>query len=428
MITAALVAPAFAENPAAESDDEAPLMAEASIPVIGAIAPVESSRKEAKPWKPEISILDGPVKMKYSRKGLEVQSRSGNYKARVRWRTQLRFSHPFRSDPRTPADFEKPVSNELGFQRARLKADGNVFGSWLDYSFEHDLISNRVLNLYATAKVKDCLQFRGGQWKPEFTRERRTSSAKQQFVDRSIVNRAFTVDRQTGFAVLGNLMKGTRGDSWYYAGVFTGTGRGGWLEDGGHPMYLLRYQWNFLGQDIGFSSSDLEYHDSPAASVALSGVTNRSRYTRFSSSGGGYLDDFEIGSPGQFSIKQANAEFTMKYRGLSIQNENHWKNIHDNVNIATTDMRGTYAQAGYFPHWAMEWVPSRLEVGYRYAYVDPNVLISGDLQQEHTVVVNWFFEGHSNKLSFDVGRVSLTEAGKPGLSAMRYRMQWDIHF
>jgi hypothetical protein len=179
---------------------------------------------------------------------------------------------------------------------------------------------------------------------------------------------------------------------------------------------------------MGLSSSDLEYHDKPAASVAVAGATNRSRYTRFSSGGGSQIDDFKPGAPGQYSLKQFDGEFTLKYRGLSIQNENHWKNIYDNVNATSTDLRGSYVQAGYFLHNLLPRVPKKLEFGYRYAYVDPNTAVPQDFRQEHTVVVNYFFEGHDNKLSFDAGRVSLSRFGLPDLAVWRYRAQWDVHF
>jgi phosphate-selective porin len=383
-------------------------------------------KKKDKKW--EFALVDGAARVTYSRKGLEIASRGGNYKANIRWRTQLRYSYPFLNDPVKESDFQTDSEREFGFRRARLKVDGHAFRPWFAVQFEHDLKNNVVLNLVATVKKYEWLQFRVGQWKAEFSRERVISSAKQQFVERSIVNRTFTIDRQAGFGLLGHLMPGTRADSWYYAGVFTGTGRGNGFDGDGQPMFMGRYQWNFLGQDIRFSSSDLEYHDKPAASIAVAGVTNRSRYTRFSSSGGGQLAGFEPGLPGQYSIKQAMGELLLKYRGLSVQHESHWKHISDNVNTTTTNLTGSYVGAGYFPHGVVESVPRQLEIGYRYAYVDPHSARVGDLRQEHTVVVNWFFEGHDNKLTLDVGRVALAQVHGPDLSDIRFRLQWDIHF
>ena len=292
---------------------------------------------------------------------------------------QIRYSYPFESDPRKDSQFGSLKSNDIYVNRARLKADGNLFGKWFDYNFEYDLVDLNLLNLYASAKIRDWLQFRGGQFKADYSRERLVSSSKQQFADRSIVNREFTADRQAGFAVLGHLMPKTRGDSWYYFNVLTGAGRGNGFDDDGRPMIVGRYEWDFLGQDMGFSSSDIEYHQEPAAGVAVAGMTDRGRYTRFSTSGGGQLDRFETGAPGQYSLKQFNGEFVLKYRGLSIQNENHWKNVHDNINATSANMRGSYVQAGYFFHNLLPLVPKKMEFGYRYAYVDPNTAVQREL-------------------------------------------------
>jgi len=51
--------------------------------------------------------------------------------------------------------------------------------------------------------------------------------------------------------------------------------------------------------------------------VALAAVTNRSPYTRFSSAGGGQLEGFDQGEPGQYRVNQALAETALKYRGFS---------------------------------------------------------------------------------------------------------------
>ncbi len=51
---------------------------------------------------------------------------------------------------------------------------------------------------------------------------------------------------------------------------------------------------------------------------------------------------------------------------------------------------------------------------------------AGDLRQEHSLAVNYLLEGHDNKLTFEVSRLSLARAGKPDLSEIRDRSQWDV--
>ena len=77
-------------------------------------------------------------------------------------------------------------------------------------------MNNRLLTADVTIARFEGLQFKFGQWKANYSRERVDSSGKQQFAERSIVNRVFTLDRQKGAMVTGRLMKGTLGDSRYY--------------------------------------------------------------------------------------------------------------------------------------------------------------------------------------------------------------------
>jgi phosphate-selective porin OprO/OprP len=306
------------------------------------IAPV--NRTMGFEWR----LADRPLRITYSRRGLELTSAGGNYQARIQGRIQLRFSDPFPAAPEREADYQQR-GHTFGFRRARLKMEGHAFRPWFRVNIEQDLADWQTLGWFVTAARWEWLQFRAGQFKPEFNRERVTSSARQQFAERSIVNDAFQLDRQIGFAVMGHVMAGRRGDSWYSAGVFTGNGRHRGFGGGGHPLVVGRYQWNFLGRDPGFSSSDVEHHDAPAAAIGLAAATNRRRYTAFSSHGGDQLEGFAPGAPGQYTLRQVTADFLLKYRGLSIQHETHYKSIYDHIKGARTHLRGAYAQAGYSP-------------------------------------------------------------------------------
>ncbi len=410
--------------------------------VTAAAKPVAASSTAAEP------VADSPVDkatatdeiskplFQYKRSGLHIGEKGkGRFFSKVNIRSQIRFSSPSQSAPRKPSHFSQPDENDLRFRRARFKMEGHAFKPWIAFNLEHGLVENRVLDARMTIGKWEWLQFRFGQWKADYSRERMDSSGKQQFADRSIVNRAFTLDRQKGVTILGRLMKGTLGDSRYYVGAFAGNGRGFQPKTGprlnhddGAPMLMARYQWNFLGRDVGHSQSDLEYHEKPAAALAVGTASNRSRYTRFSSSGGGQLDGFELGERGQYSLRQFMEEATMKYRGLSLQHELHWKRIKDNVNISTTYTRGSYVQAGYFFHHLFPRIPKQLEIGGRWGFVDPNRDRGNDLQKEAALVVNWFFYGHGNKLTFDTSRFSLGQINAPDLSDTQVRLQWDVSF
>ncbi|MCB1022545.1 MAG: porin, partial [Acidobacteria bacterium] len=325
--------------------------------------------------------------------------------------------------------------DNLGLKRARFKMEGHVAKPWLTYKIEHDLVGNRLLDARFTVAKWKWLQFSAGQWKAEYSRERVDSSGKQQFAERSIVNRAFTVDRQKGVMLHGRVGEDQWWDSQYFSGVFSGNGRGfrqpaltQQSHDDGGALWVNRYQWNALGGGVGFSQSDLERTRKPALSLAVASARNRSRYTRFSSSGGGQLDGFSAGAPGQYSIRQELVEAAFKYRGFSTQNEYHWKSVRDNLSGRLTPLRGMVLQAGYFPSEAWAAIPRQLEVGVRKAFVDPNANVARDRQREIALVVNWFFEGHNDKLTFDVSRYSLVRQTGAELGDVQVRAQWELTF
>lgn len=371
---------------------------------------------------------------RYTSKGLEVGSKDGAFSARINGRSQLRFSAPFVSAPRKPSHFDREDDNDMRFRRARLKADGHLGKSWIEYKYEHDLVGGNLLDLRFDIGP-EWLKLRVGQWKADYSRERSDSSGKQQFAERSIVNRAFTLDRQKGAMAVGRLGKGTLFDTQYYAGVFTGQGRGVFRDrrvptdaPDGSPLWILRYQWNPLGGGVGFSQSDLERLDKPRLSFAVATAGNRSSYTRFSSSGGGQLDGFAAGAPGQYSIRQQLEETAFKYRGLSVQHEWHWKRVFDHLSQRRTRLSGSYLQTGYFFHEIFNKIPKQLELAARLAFVDPDQSRSGDVMHETGLAVNWFFRGHNDKLTFDVGRYSLRENSGLRRSALGLRAQWDVSF
>src|SRR5690606_28120780 len=151
-----------------------------------------------------------------------------------------------------------------------------------------------------------------GQWKTYYNRERVISSGKQQMVDRSILNRPFTLDRQQGIEFYGRVFPETLADFTYHLSILTGAGRGATENDDGNLMYVGRLQWNMFGRELEMTGSDLKFHEKPTGLIAFAGATNRSPYTRFSQSGGGELTGFEVGVPGQYRVNQALLETAFK--------------------------------------------------------------------------------------------------------------------
>ncbi len=364
-----------------------------------------------------------PVTVSYGKKGLEFKSRDGKYAMQLRARFQFRYSYPQEGNsltPVSPISFDDKDVSSFRVRRARLKIGGHGYQPWLKYYLEYDFPSNTLLDWRVDVAKFKWATLRVGQWKINYNRERVDSSGRQQFVERSIVNAPFTLDRQIGAMLYGGLFAGTPAYLKYNVGVFTGVGINQKRNDDSHMLYLARLQWNFFGRDVPFSQSDVGYTKKPTGSLAVAAAHNRADRFNFptTSRAAGVVD-------GQFEINQAVEEVAFKYRGFSLQQEFHIKEVIDRINKTETTSVGAYAQAGYFPHALINSIPRPLEVDYRYAFVDPNDTVRGDIRREHTVAVNWFFAGHRNKLTADYSH--LTREG--GFSPVdRVRLQWDVTF
>ncbi|WP_426485994.1 OprO/OprP family phosphate-selective porin [Flavobacterium sp. 2] len=367
------------------------------------------------------------INVSYGSKGIELRTRDNKFLFQLQSRLQFRFSTPNDTDPLTYDDYSQEAKTTFKINRARLKVGGHAFHPWLKYYWEYELSQSNLLDFRLMVEKWEWLSFKAGQWKVEYTRERFISSGEQQTVDRSLINRPFTADRQMGVEVYGHLKGAGIADFNYWAAALTGTGRGNTANDDGNLMYFGRVQWNFLGRFLDFEGSDLEFHEKPTPIIAISGLTNRSPYTRFSQSGGGSLEGFENGAPGQYRVNQWNIETAFMYRGFSWQSELHTKDIIDKLNFdKTTTLRGYYIQAGYFFSNVFGWWPKKLEMAARHAGYRPDDSIKQNSQEETTIAFNWFFNGHKNKLTSEVSYFSFQDKTLPLEQGWRFRIQWDI--
>ncbi len=393
---------------------------------------------------------DEGVRASYGSKGVRLESADGNFQTNLLWRAQLRATNPYRSDPRQLSSFDNEEFTAEG-RRLRMKIGGHGYRPWLKYYFEVDLqptrssgssssgSSARVIDWRIDVAKNKKFGVRVGQWKIDYNRERVDSSGRQQFVERSIINRTFTIDRQVGLSFRGRLFEGTGADLRYYAGAFTGEGRGV-ANDDENLMYATRLQWNFMGRDLALRQTDVERTEKPTGTFSLAGATHRGRATRWSSSGGGNLDGFSsvgAAADGQYRVSQAVAELAFKYQGFSTQNEFHYKHVQDTTlgagNAArNSDLYGYYTQFGYFFHEMNPSFPEELELAIRHAWLtEPNASDFNfeNEREETTLAANWFFNGHNNKLTLDYSYLTLDDGAVDDSDhAHRVRLQWDVSF
>jgi hypothetical protein len=366
------------------------------------------------------------IEVGHGSRGWYLRSPDGRHAIEIDVRMQFRYATPGDSDPVTFDDFQNADEHVLKVNRARLKVGGNTLQPWLKYYFEYELASSNLLDFRVWLTRWSTLRLKLGQWKAQYSRERIISSGKQQLVDRSLINRPFTIDRQQGVSLFGRLQAGGAADLSYWLSVFTGTGRGGQTNDDHHLMWMTRLQWNPFGRVLKFSGSDIPRHDQPAAGVTLAAVTNQSPYTRFSTAGGGQLEGYGPGEPGQYRVNQAMLETAFMWRGFSWQQELHWKSIEDTIDGGTTILRGNYAQLGYFPGELWPRLSDALEVAFRHAIYSPDKDDPDDREQEFSLSGNWFFAGHRNKLTAEVSHFYFRQDPGVRRDDTRFRVQWDV--
>ena len=91
-----------------------------------------SAKSEAKPTDQELAAAieryferESIAKASYGSKGFRLESRDGNFQTNLQWRAQLRFTEPYRSDPRQVDDFESPDERTFEGRRLRMKIGGH---------------------------------------------------------------------------------------------------------------------------------------------------------------------------------------------------------------------------------------------------------------------------------------------------------------
>lgn len=409
-------------------------------PDSGNAAPAAASAAAENPEKEKSGKSKLPVAVSYVDRKLEFDG-GEKFSAAMQHRLQFRYAYPFDADPRQLSDLNAE-GHSFMVRRARFRLNGHAYRKWLKFNFQYDWSQPVLRDFWIEAARFSWLTLRVGRGKVIYNEERVTSSGRQQMVNRSILNDVFTVDRQQGLQLMGRLFGNTPADLNYIAGVFSGRGVGERLNDDAYMMYAARLQWNAVGDPIDFSQSDYKYTQRWQLNIAAGAATNKSNCTAFETDTNscraltGYRTSSGDGAtvvPGQFKIDQAVFEVRSVYKGLYFKHESHVKRVADqsiNVNPwpREAEMWGALLQLGYFPHAVLDFVPAELEVAGRYAWVDPNIAVSGNDQQEYSGILNWFASGHNNKISFEVTHHVLGVTGVGQVTEQRYRGQWDFTF
>jgi len=317
------------------------------------------------------------------------------------------------------------ASTEMAVRRLRLRMGGHLYDKRLTYNIQlsftrgdMDYTDTQFPNIVRDAMVfwnfTPDFQISFGQTKLPGNRQRVISSADLQFMDRSIVNSKFTLDRDFGFQTgYRALVEGMRFN--LRGAISTGDGRNQSAIPGAGLAYTGRVEWLPLGDFTAggdYIEGDLLREKSPKLSIGGSFSVN-DHATRTAG---------ELG-PRLFSQKSMNIIYLdamFKYSGIAIYGEFANRKSDDAISNDPADPTNRaksvyiYTGSGYLMQ-ASYLFPFNLELATRYALVKPEGEItttSGlkavDKEANFSGSVGYYFNNHRAKGFFEVMHRTVT--------------------
>jgi phosphate-selective porin OprO and OprP len=272
-----------------------------------------------------------------------------------------------------------PESFEFRVRRLRLKFEGFVYDPRLTYyiqlSFSRgdmdwrgfdnsqvnhspNVVRDAVIYYNPTPKIR--LGF--GQTKLPGNRQRVISSGDLQFVDRSIVNATFNIDRDFGFFAQYS------GSHFNLRGALTsGEGRNSVASNSG-LAYTGRVEYLPFGKFTGkndYIEGDLEREQRPKLSIGATFSYNDKAMRQ-----AGQLGNDLYGNAG---IRNYEADLLFKYKGWAFYNEFMERDSHTPVTVLPTDATRTrtiYVGRGYLTQLSYLF-KNNFEVAARYSAIRP---------------------------------------------------------
>jgi hypothetical protein len=362
----------------------------------------------------------------YGPEGLRLGTQDGPVSAVVGLRNQIRFTTPFTGVPDEPGEIAVTRGDDFRVSRSRLRINGHVFSPRLRYQFQADFVEERIRDLSVTWEARPWLRVRAGRWKAEMNRERIESSSAQQLVDRSILDRWFTLGRQQGVQVSGRVGERRAWSGTYYAGALRGVdARGG----AALPVWLGRYEWAWAGRQLPGWQGDPGVSKDLHLAVGGTAARTESAYAFYAGSGVGVaMPVLPPGPSDRFRTRQYAADASLKWRGVSMQGEGHRKQVRRTTTGEQQTLAGAYGQGGVLASALWSRLPTRLEFAARIARVDPDVGTQADHILERVTGINWYVQGHRHKVSADVSQLRFATPQGARSTDVRTRVQWEVTF
>ena len=251
-------------------------------------------------------------------------------------------------------------------------------------------------------KFRD-VSFRVGQYKLYYSRQRVISSGNQEFVDRTLAQGEFNLDRDIGFHLFSKDLGGIDRLK-YYAGVTIGEGRDKWTTqrfsgtDAGGLQYLVRLEYLPFGGFKDYTEVDFERSNRFRMSIGgayafLDDGTTPRGYLKSAFDDGGTID-----------VHNAAGDIFFKWAGVTGLAEFYWRHGTRDQGAgegATPGRNGI----GYTGQLAFLVPKVPLGIGARYSGVSNGWYNESEtsLTDSHELgaTIGYYFAGHPLKLQFD---------------------------
>ena len=371
-----------------------------------------------------------PESLSYFKDGVVFEHKPTNFKSKFRFRVQNRFTY----ETEDSDDLDAKLA-DFTVRRMRLRYEGSALDPRLlfkfqfsftrgDMDYDRTTYPNILRDAVVGWKFSDKTTFWYGQTKLPGNRQRVISSGAQQFVDRSLLNATFNIDRDLGAQIHHKM--GEEKPVWIKLAVSNGEGRGTDNKDKG-LAYTSRIEWLPLGEfkDEGdYFEADLAREATPKISIGA--VYS---YNKDTTRPGGQLGT-------QFSQKGLNADietwfvdFLYKYAGSSFSAEYAQRTTPDpffkdgaSDNVTIYKGEAINMQFGHVFN-------NNIEPAIRFTqlWADDETLNGENNRRQYTAAVSKYFSHHKVKLqtdlTYDKQDNSVTNVDS---SAWIYRLQLEI--
>ena len=360
-------------------------------------------------------------------KGVYIMGEDSSFTMKFNARVQSLLSF---EAPAGEFNMDGMTSNWL-IRRSRLKFSGYAYSPKLKYKIELGLsnrdhggenihtnnTSNLILDAFIRYNFYKNMEVWIGQTKLPGNRERVISSQKLQFVDRSLVNSKFNIDRDMGIQFRNKFNIGGIATRQAFA-ISQGEGRNRTNKKDPNPSngfeYTGRVEILPLGEFTGkgdYFSSDLKREETPKISIGVTYDVNKSA-ARIGGNLGSYIEDSNdlVIDSALCDLNTILADVFFKYKGFSLLSEYANKTMtRDRITDVDGDIINNYytgsgltVQAGYL-------LENNLEPAFRWTSIEPELESGRDLIDMYTIGLSKYIKGHSLKVQTDFSFITETD-------------------